>query len=457
MEIIKRVVNIRDFIEKVGGHEPYLPLDDEDSGATSYGKIPYNILVDEDNEWLLPFIPYYEDSGVTGIKYATLMNTYFWIKKFITNSEYYKIIKRNRALEWINILDGADFIQKVTALAQSVGVVNELPEVEEYFCNDIICVSEDAEEFNNTYSGSTDVVIGILNYAIEVINGNYNITEPFAEIPIALDCNIDDMGGVYCDPDQEWSGITYDNEAASGETFYTESQLNTLIRHKTSLDYEGNEVEFIYNSAGGYGEILYLIGIPASLSYDKKLGSYSYNYLKQVLVDGQDITAFYQTMNKQMVGKSGKIKFIYYVGNFLIDEDTDITDNSLNGLKYIDEYEYKIALSSRMGVTDDSTVPYIKIDLTTGIFPNITNFDSKKQYAEVEFKANGEEWTTIDNFIRYDELVGINEARFTNRSIAIDRGASASYEAFNIIGEVNSIKDIEKYRDDWFRIKGKND
>ena len=158
-----------------------------------------------------------------------------------------------------------------------------------------------------------------------------------------------------------------------------------------------------------------------------------------------------------MVGKSGKIKFIYYVGNFLIDEDTDITDNSLNGLKYIDEYEYKIALSSRMGVTDDSTVPYIKIDLTTGIFPNITNFDSKKQYAEVEFKANGEEWTTIDNFIRYDELVGINEARFTNRSIAIDRGASASYEAFNIIGEVNSIKDIEKYRDDWFRIKGKND
>ena len=83
--------------------------------------------------------------------------------------------------------------------------------------------------------------------------------------------------------------------------------------------------------------------------------------------------------------------------------------------------------------------------------------ESGKTYAKVELETTNEEWLSANTFIRYDTVIGTTDVSFTSNEVRIDRGASASYEALNVIGEVNTIEDIEKYRNDWFRIKGKND
>ena len=59
--------------------------------------------------------------------------------------------------------------------------------------------------------------------------------------------------------------------------------------------------------------------------------------------------------------------------------------------------------------------------------------------------------------IRGGFLLDIQDVKLDYRAVNIVRGTSASYEAFNVLGEMNTIDDIEKYRDDWYRIIGKND
>ena len=61
------------------------------------------------------------------------------------------------------------------------------------------------------------------------------------------------------------------------------------------------------------------------------------------------------------------------------------------------------------------------------------------------------------HLIANEAFIGVNDSRQNLQEVYVDRGTSASYEAFNILGEANTIEDLENYRDDWFRIKGKND
>ena len=83
--------------------------------------------------------------------------------------------------------------------------------------------------------------------------------------------------------------------------------------------------------------------------------------------------------------------------------------------------------------------------------------DEGKRYAKVWLFAEGEEYISGGSYFRNDNLIGTTEVRLQSDNIDIERGVSAAYEAFNVLGEVNSVEDIEKYRNDWYRIKGKND
>ena len=59
--------------------------------------------------------------------------------------------------------------------------------------------------------------------------------------------------------------------------------------------------------------------------------------------------------------------------------------------------------------------------------------------------------------MKNEAFMHIHDYNIDHDDVYIERGTSASYEAFNVLGEVNTMEDIERYRDDWFRIKGKND
>ena len=535
MDVLKRIVNLRDFTEKFGGTEPYIDFD-EISGETSYGKIPYDINIDSDVLMEIN-IPLTEEGY---LRYGNAARYYTWIRNFIMESKYYRALYPKGVFTWVETGGTLNFrdepIGKIDLFAASCLVCSALPEEESYACNDIICLNENAEEFKEMFNDVDSAVDYIDLFENYILTGNYSAVTPFVDVTIALNSMANDLGS------EEYLDIeAVENEEDYPEDeFYVESQLKTLLRTKTSVDENGNVLDFV--ESGGVNELRYVSGVPQSFLYDTERGCYTYNIISS-------ITLNYETEKK------GTIEFVYYVGCLL-----DAAENKENGIKYTEVYNFTVEIS------DFNNKEYIKIDYGSGFRPEWG--EDNKQYAKITYDGfkskiysfqevriymattdhtqtwENEYWIpmgktidvknkkyymwlkyeqyrdtnsyqpadddvpnkyiltldspeniteesdyyvlSVDNnqifnyddfygdkvcyiteirkktveqppFIRRDTLIGTTEVKFNADNVIIDRGSSASYEAFNVLGEVNSITDIEKYHNDWYRIKGKND
>ena len=239
---------------------------------------------------------------------------------------------------------------------------------------------------------------------------------------------------------------------------YTESRLKTLKRQKESIDDDGNMLDFVFNVDNIRCELVYTTGIPYNNVYNEKISAYTYDVINKIICtknngDIQDVL----NLTSSDVGTKGKIYFRYIIGNMLTgDTEAEIySDETAGGVVCEETYNYSIKNKHFRLNGYDYALPYIDIDYSTGEVPN--NAEPNKLYAKIYITNTGENLIDLNSLIRYDTMVGIERSEFNVSEIKVDRGASASYEAFNVLGEINSLDDIENYHDDWFRIKGKND
>ena len=271
-------------------------------------------------------------------------------------------------------------------------------------------------------------------------------------IPIYISQDIFDIGSytpISGISETEENAETYEDVSESGETEYVESQLKTLLREKKSYDQEGNLLPFYEGDNGN--ELPYVIGNICNITYSG--GCYYYNVLEGVkyyvedeygeleLDEGSEGKTYYDGSMPQ----EGVIEFIYRVGNSLDEEE----NNGL-GILYTERRRYTVEESEYNGD--------MFINVSEETISNPENADPEVQYAEIsEVNKTYEEVAEPAFLVKENHLMGVNDSHIDTDNVHVDRGVSASYEAFNVLGEVNSIDDIEKYRDDWFRIKGKND
>ena len=462
MEFVRKKINLRDFTEKLGGNEPCLdntrfPYDFKRSSFLSFAPA-----VTE----LMPF--YYDINGDKAIRYGTAANYYTWLRKFIMESKYYIFKNRGEGKMWCEIGSDVNYkpeegekFGKLDLFSSSVTACTELTDevAEEHSCGDIFCLNESAETFYERYGsiyGAVEYIENLFEPNILKWDGSVEICEPFIDFNIFIDQDIDDIGLVN-EYVQDESDVLYTDETmVSG---YTDSKLKTLYRQKVSQDDDGNELDFVFNQQTQNCELKYEVGVPCNFVYDDELSGVVYDMILEITCDGVEVNEdFYSSIS---VGHQGNIHFTYAIGSEVLSNYADNADaywdvdgnSGITGIIYEEDYEYTIKTARFTIGSRTYSKPYIEIDYSSGYKPE--DSEDGKQYALFYHEYTHEYKNGV--FYRDDSIIGVDDMSFSASEMSIDRGRSASYEAFNVLGEVNSFDDIEKYHDDWFRIKGKND
>ena len=411
-------------------------------------------------------IPVFENSGYTVIAYSTYKEIFGRLANLLTTGTYYEIRKRGERFvlkpEYLsNIVDSwedkksalLEILGKIIGVYENEYWVTESAENEQ--CGKLAVVSNEFEWFIDTFE--------TIENAIAFLNLN-PIGGPTSNIilPIYISQDIFDLGTYTAIIDESDSGSSFSNEDIyedeSGVTDYAESKLKTLLREKRSYDNEGNLLPYVIeneHTVNEKNELPYRRNAPCSITYEA--GAYYYNVLEHVtyyVEDGngeliedsnsRDEMSPGSNPNGSVVPDEGVIEFKYRVGNSM-----DLNQSTNDGILYTERRRYTLEMGENgrlyINVSDET------ITMPAGVEPGV-------QYAEIsdvgktynEEELNG--W-----YIKEPHLIGVHESNIDVGNVYVDRGTSASYEAFNVLGEVNSIDDIEKYRDDWYRIKGKND
>ena len=514
MDIIKRKINLKPFTERVFGSESFIPVGNEQNEKTLDGIVSdvlYEGTVLSGLAADAGFVPvaygnrvcmtcgedfcdeevscHWEEPEPV-IRWDTLVRHYRFLVNFIVESDYYRIGYREDTPRLVKLGNDEEhvFWQLKDYFNNAIGVYSDISSameddtvVNKENCTKIVVINQNTEEFFRLFPDGIDSEKDFMNFISKA-----ELSEPpFVEIPITLFSDTKDMGmyEVYCDywkPGEEYSKgcvvyhddesgstfaymykgdtpssseefnygeweklIVYDESGTTLDEVLVESKLSSLKRDMHSYDREGNELPYI-ETTGRTKEMPYKIGIPRNVSYEED--GCKYDVLKAIeyfLDDGSPQGEATRNVNfdNGKMQPNGIVKFTYIVG---------ADDESGEGLVYEERRYYSI--SGRSGdntgfiiVSDNS------VDTPDG------EIDSNKAYAIIKETYNGEPISKNPFVIKSDVHLDIHDAKLNYDSVNVVRGTSASYEAFNVLGEMNTIDDIEKYRDDWYRIKGKND
>ena len=431
------------------------------------------------------------------IRWDTFVRYYRFILNFIVESVYYTIVvRKNGENDIVKIVPVPqyscksgetedDFEIAKNYFLGSIGVYGSTDEatsdtdvVKKENCGKIITINENSKEFWNMFLEGIESVKDFLSFIENAVSSE----SPFVEIPIDLSSDVKEMGPaeVYMDfwgPGETYTrgcvvyhyddngepyAYLYDGETPiSGETFDAEqweklvfydssgtsivnelvaSKLSTLRRDVRSYDSNGNELPYV--ESGNTKQLPYIVDVPMNVVYEDGVCKYSVLTKIEYFDEYGNIQEGSTNINYDNgLTENGTVKFTYSVD---VDEETG------EGLVYEETRQY--AISGRTGdnygyiVISDDTIEYPEWDTEEG-----------HAYATILSAFNGEPISENPFLIRGGVLLDVNDIKVDNSSVNIVRGTAASYEAFNVLGEMNTIDDIEKYRDDWYRIKGKND
>lgn len=386
-----------------------------------------------------------------------------WLIKFIIESKIYTVVNREGTLRLVSARkydqaynDAETFSEVLDImigwLCSAHGIYateqEALADIEECVDGMVVFVNGDSNAFFEQYE--------TINDACSVLNSDSGETVQYIDIPVYISEDIKDIGtyDVYEEDKAKEEGLNWDEESKIIEenwssitdySAFTESKLATLTRQKREYDSEGNILPYVVVEGGKelpYTiELPYKIGVPCNARYADEtvfcdiltaISYYDADTLEEI-TEARGKNAYDGTMPE-----NGIIEFKYYVGAKV---DTSGTSG---GVMYLERREYHV---------EDGE--YIVVGNETIDKPD--DYEDGVQYAIITIKDVGLEQYDDGHLIANEAFIGVNDSRQSLQEVYVDRGTSASYEAFNVLGESNTIEDIENYRDDWFRIKGKND
>ena len=309
-------------------------------------------------------------------------------------------------------------------------------------------------------------------YPVTALNfcGDYDSSKDYELYSVALFesggtkvikvCNLNCFGekewfeigdGVWCEPFND-SVTTADTTVKAR----TESSVKTLMRRRRACDLHGVELPFFVDvdgeegTRGGDTELLYNVGSVVNVMESE--GGFYYDRLEK---EPEYLDDELEPASKDM---GRYVRFTYTKGNYYgSDGEGNAYDNP--GLTCVEIYPYECKVGHFSVYTEaGEDYTYIDIDYDNPYSPDNTFYRSG-EYAEVEYEPGRilPDFANDNVLIRHEGTLGMHDVGRKGDRIHIDRGRSAFFEPFNILGEVNSVEDIENYRDDYFRIRGKND
>lgn len=410
-------------------------------------------------------LPYVSVDDKRVLRFYNAKKIYYLIEKYNKSYKYYRLIQKNTDKKWVQIkkIDRVD-----------IDVYQSLPPVEEYNCGDVVCINEYYNEINTILNEESfeDLLELITSYLNDAEHIEYS--EPFINMPLFITSDIVDCGGLLndlqqwqpfkqyykddivfyegkyyiCDVDvisdvfenDKWIvitlNVTYDD--TSNLDVYSQGRLNYFKSDRLSYDDDGNVLPYILD-----GDDVCLIYKSGYKNFTVREGGVYVDYLDTVSLseDGENYTDLTPNTNGYFSADYTNIKyikFIYTIGAEVV-EDAMVDDT---GVKYEE--------IRRCFVEEHNGIEYLRVSELS----EYSELNSKDvSYAKIINMKRDDGYDVINlHAVAEDRLVGANYFDFDVPKITINRGDYAAMERHYILGEINSFDDLEKYRNNYFKL-----
>lgn len=449
MEILYKKISLNRLINRYGSNS-VLGKDFVLNSDSLFGtKIPVN---------------FDENRGEYFVRFGTLSNYVSWILKFVEDSVLYKYCKRKSGFFWKNVGKIAEISKEnceivLNSDAVSADVLSDYPLEAE--TGDLCIISASADTFNDIF-GTLSKAKQFYEFSCEKLKANSGERPQYIDVPILITEKYEDLGqfteydGHISDKNASMAEgdlkIGYDLITAGTNSYsyepeqsfaYTDSRIQQLKRVKKTYDKDGVEIPFIIPEEGTFGELQFQEKMPLNMRFESEFCYY----------DRINSITFENESGDTVEKEDGNIiVFDYEIGASMKSEGDSNVESP--GVRYVEAYYYTIR---EMTVDLDGsgggvTYEYIDIDFTSPA-------NEEWEYpAEIIIDSGdyGEDYFNNGNFIFDEALAGIHNYSESISNIFVERGTSAAFEAFNLMGQMNSVEEIERYKDDLFKIGKEN-
>ena len=418
-------------------------------------------------------LPYVSVDDKRVLRFYNAKKIYYLIEKYNKSNKYYRLIQKNTDKKWVQIkkIDGAN-----------IDVYQDLPSPEEHNCGDVVCINEYYNEINTilneeSFEDLLELITSYLNDAEYIEYSN-----PFINMPLFITSDIVDFGGLLNDlqqwqpfkqyyiddivfyegkyyickedvisdvfEDNKWEVITLNvtNDNTSNLDVYSQSRLNYFKSDRLSYDDDGNVLPYILD--GDDVCLIYKLGYK---NFTVREGGVYVDYLESV----KGLRSLDSTIS-QSVGPNSNgflmippsftnplfpvryLKFTYTIGAEVVgDRPVPYT-----GVKYEE--------IRRCFVEEHNGIKYLRVSELS----EYSELNSKEvSYAKIVRMKRDDGYDAIKSYaVAEDKLVGANYFDFDVPKITINRGDYAAMERHYILGEINSFDDLEKYRNNYFKL-----
>ena len=405
-----------------------------------------------------------ENSGEYFVRFGTLSNYVSWTLKFVEDSVLYQYCKRKSGFFWKNVGKIAEISKEKCEMTLNLDAVlaNVLPDYPlEAETGDLCVISASADTFNDIF-GTLAKVKQFYEFSCEKLKANSGERPQYIDIPILITEKYEDLGqfteydGHIPDKNTSMADgdvkIGHDLITAGTNSYsyepepslaYTESRIQQLKRIKKTYDKDGVEIPFIIPEEGTFGELQFQEKMPLNMRFESEFCYY----------DRINSITFKNESGETVEKEDGNIiVFDYEIGVSMKSEGDSNVESP--GIRYVEAYYYTIR---EMTVDLDGSgggivYKYVDIDFTSPA-------NEEWEYpAEIIIDSGdyGEDYFNNGNFIFDEALAGIHNYSESISNVFVERGTSAAFEAFNLMGQMNSVEEIERYKGDLFKIGKEN-
>lgn len=276
-------------------------------------------------------------------------------------------------------------------------------------------------------------------------------------------------------------------------TAYTDSKLETLKRRTKSYDVDGNEIPFVLSRkctrcGKVYGkyvkkcaecsgtsfenlcELPYAIGTPRNVREGvpvkdfpgretKNVPNWLYDIVTEIHFENEDGDIGVSKRNGNILKTDADeenypiISIKYEIDRRIFDDGTEEHGVLYEepGVMYEEKYYYTVITGKTFNITGGiaEQFDYIDVDYSA---PAKSDWED---VAKIEVTAYNESGKT-QNFIFDEAMAGIHDYSESVDNVWVERGTSAAFEPLNLMGQFNSVEEIERYRNDLFKIGKEN-
>lgn len=489
-------------IEQLGGmYSDYgrMPMDvivSGNGGATDFTSIYPNLSAYEDLEGIYRDLSVFEGKlpisdadGVKVLRYKNMLTYYKYIKDFYKECEIYILCLKKGENYWRRVYTKS--INEFFSL-EITDFISRDADTSSYKKGDIICVHDDSDKYKMLfYSNGVRLDKAFYFLSEEIINteskDNSIFTIPYMNVSVYIENDIDNLG--YDTPAcEEWIAnkhyhygetVFYDGKAwvmkdrNGGGTFFTTDDyipkfdyskwerscdnetvetndiikvgcdkgvIGDFMRSKMTYNTDGVKLNYIYNMDNGNIELPFKRGICnydfARGVADKFISAKLYvndKLIENGIKEGDGVFILQKGLHS--LGEYLEFEFVYVKDMIIGDDGSPIEDS---GMRYTERYIAEPCSDYVYGKEDNKVyVDGFKFVSTVSCSVEY----GKEMYAKGEFE--------VFPTIKYETTIGSCDL-YEDVDVNVRRGSYSAFEKHSILGEINTLEDLEEYKNGMF-------